>query len=92
MIKTPNLRIHRVEEGAEIQTIGIENLFNEIIAENFPNLAWTSKCRRHLESQINMTRKRTSPYHTIVKNVRTAEQRKNIENYKRKMPIYLQTH
>jgi hypothetical protein len=28
----PNLRIHGVEEGAEIQTKG-----NEIIAENFPN-------------------------------------------------------
>jgi hypothetical protein len=32
------LRIHRVEEGAVIQTKGIENLFNEIIAENSPNL------------------------------------------------------
>jgi hypothetical protein len=31
-IKRPNLRIHRVEEGAEIQIKGIRNLFNEIIA------------------------------------------------------------
>jgi hypothetical protein len=27
-----------VEEGEKIQTKGIENLFNRIIAENFPNL------------------------------------------------------
>jgi hypothetical protein len=38
MIKRPNLRIHWVDEGAEIQTEGIENLSYEIIAENFPNL------------------------------------------------------
>jgi hypothetical protein len=37
MIRRPNIRIHGVEE-AEIQTKGIRNLFNEIIAENFPNL------------------------------------------------------
>jgi hypothetical protein len=38
MIKRPNLRIHWVDEGAEIQTEGIENLSYEIITENFPNL------------------------------------------------------
>jgi hypothetical protein len=27
-----------VEEGEEIQTKGINNLFNRIIAKNFPNL------------------------------------------------------
>jgi hypothetical protein len=27
-----------VEEGEEIQTKGVNNLFNRIIAENFPNL------------------------------------------------------
>jgi hypothetical protein len=34
MIKRPNLKIHRVE-GAEIQAKVTENLFNEIITENF---------------------------------------------------------
>jgi hypothetical protein len=38
MIKRPNLKIHGVEEGPEIQTKGIENLSNGIIAENPPNL------------------------------------------------------
>jgi hypothetical protein len=38
MIKRPSLRIHGVEEGAERQTKGIGNLFNEIIPESFSNL------------------------------------------------------
>jgi hypothetical protein len=38
MIKRPNLGVHSVEEEAEIQTKVIENLFNEIIVENSPNL------------------------------------------------------
>jgi hypothetical protein len=37
-MKRPNLSIMAVEEGEEVQTKGIDNLFNRIIAENFPNL------------------------------------------------------
>jgi hypothetical protein len=37
-IKRPNLRICGMDEGPEMQTKGIENLFNEIIPENIPNL------------------------------------------------------
>jgi hypothetical protein len=37
MIKRPNLWTY-VEERTEIQTIDIENLFSETIAENSPNL------------------------------------------------------
>jgi hypothetical protein len=33
-MKRPNLQIMGVEEGEEIQTKGIENIFNRIIAEN----------------------------------------------------------
>jgi hypothetical protein len=35
MIKRPTLRIPGVEEGTEVQTKDTENLFNEIITENF---------------------------------------------------------
>ena len=38
IMKRPNLRIIRIEEGLEKQTKGMNNLFNEIISENFPNL------------------------------------------------------
>ena len=37
-MKRPNLRIIGIEEGTEKQTKGMNNLFNEIISENFPNL------------------------------------------------------
>jgi hypothetical protein len=37
-MKRPNLQISGIEEGKEIQAKGTDNLFNNIIAENFPNL------------------------------------------------------
>jgi hypothetical protein len=37
-MKRPNLQIMGVEEGEEIQSKGIDNLFNRIITEKFPNL------------------------------------------------------
>jgi hypothetical protein len=37
-VKRPNLRIHKVEEGAEMQTKIIGNMLTEIIAKNFPSL------------------------------------------------------
>jgi hypothetical protein len=37
-MKRPNPRIIGVEEGDESQSKGPENIFNEIIKENFPNL------------------------------------------------------
>jgi hypothetical protein len=46
IIKTPNLRIHEVEEGVKIWTKVIEILLNEIVAKNFPNL------RKYMDIQI----------------------------------------
>jgi hypothetical protein len=37
-IKTPSLEIMGIEEEKEVQTKGINNLFNKIIAENFTNI------------------------------------------------------
>jgi hypothetical protein len=37
-IKRPNLWIMGIQEGEEIQTKGIDNLFNNMIAKIFPNL------------------------------------------------------
>jgi hypothetical protein len=37
-MKRPNLLIMAVEKGEEIQTKGIDKLFNRIITEGFPNL------------------------------------------------------
>ena len=45
-MKRPNLRIIGIEEGTDIQTKGMNNLFNEIISENFPSL------KNEMENQI----------------------------------------
>jgi chromosome segregation ATPase len=37
-IKRLNQRIMGIEEGEEIQAKGIQNIFNTLITENFPNL------------------------------------------------------
>jgi hypothetical protein len=46
------------EEWQEVQAKGIENKFNEIIAENFPNLKrWSSRHWSLLGLQKDKTRK-----------------------------------
>jgi chromosome segregation ATPase len=40
-IKIPNLRIMGIEEGEEMQSKGISNIFSKIIIEKFPNLEKT---------------------------------------------------
>jgi hypothetical protein len=37
-MKRPKLRIMSIEEGEAFQAKGINNIFNKIITENFPNL------------------------------------------------------
>jgi hypothetical protein len=37
-MRRPNLPIMGIEEGEEIQIKSIDNLFDKIIAESFPNL------------------------------------------------------
>ena len=46
IMKRPNLRIIGIEEGLEKKTKGMNNLFNEIISENFPNL------KNEMENQV----------------------------------------
>ena len=67
--KRPNLRIIGIEEGTEIQTKGMDNLFNEIISENFQNL------KNEMENQIQeayrtpnaQNHNRSTPRHIIMK-------------------------
>jgi hypothetical protein len=51
MVNKSNLIINGIEEGAK----SIEKLFNEIIAEKFPNL-WKDK--KYLKWQIDLDKKR----------------------------------
>ena len=68
-MKRSNLRIIGIEEGTEIQTKGMNNLINEIIAENFPSL------KNEIENQIQeayrtpnaQNHNRSPPRHIIMK-------------------------
>jgi hypothetical protein len=56
-IKRPNLQIMGLEEGEEIQTKGIDKLFNNKTLRK----GGTSRYRRFMENQTIRMRKETSP-------------------------------
>jgi hypothetical protein len=60
VIKILNLRIPGMEEGAEIQTKGIGNLFNKIIAENSPNLCY------HVDTHVREAFLNSNRYYHII--------------------------
>jgi hypothetical protein len=62
-IKRPNLKIMATEEGEDVQAKGICNLFNKIIAENFPNLKTDLSIRVQKASRTpkRLEQNRTSP-------------------------------
>jgi hypothetical protein len=72
-IKRPNLRIMGIEEGEEVQTKGIHNIFNKIITENFPNLEKTMPIQVQEASKTpnRLDQNRTTPQHIIIKTTST---------------------
>ena len=67
-MKRPSLRIIRIEEG-EVQLKSIENMFDKIIEENFPNLKkdMPMKIQEAYRTPNRLDPKRKSPCHIIVK-------------------------
>jgi hypothetical protein len=70
-----------VEEREEIQTKGIDNLFNRIIAENY------SRCRKLTEHQSGPKKKYYQTHHN--QNTQHTEQRKNSESCKREKTSHI---
>jgi hypothetical protein len=62
-----------IEEGEEVQTKGICNIFNKIIAENFPSLKKVLPIQVQKDSRKPNTldQNRTSPQHIIIKTTST---------------------
>ena len=68
-LKRANLKIIGIEEGIEAETKGINNLFREVILENYPNI------EKEVDTQVQETyrtpnrqdQRRGSPYHIIIK-------------------------
>jgi hypothetical protein len=71
-IKRLNLRIMGIKEGEEVQAKGIHNIFNKIIAENFPNLKKELPIQVQEASRIpnRLVQNRTCPWHVIIKTIR----------------------
>jgi hypothetical protein len=74
-----------IEEGEEIQTKGIDNLFNKIIVENFPNLKkeWVTQVQEAYRTQNHQDHKENTPRHIIIKTLNTQNKRKNTKSCKR---------
>jgi phosphatidate phosphatase PAH1 len=72
-IKKQNLRIMGTEEGKEVQTKGICNIFNKIITENFSNLEKTMPIHVQEASRTpnRLDQNRTTPRHIIIKTIST---------------------
>ena len=66
-IKHPNLCIIGIPEGEEKEK-GIENIFEEIMAENFPNLKKTDiKIQEAQRAPNKLNINRPTPRHSIIK-------------------------
>jgi hypothetical protein len=78
-IKKPNLGIMGIEEGEEVQTNRIHNVFNKIITENFPNLEKTMPIQVQEASRTlnRFDQNRTTLRHIIIK-ITSTEYRKRI--------------
>jgi hypothetical protein len=72
-IKRTNLRIMGIEEGEEVQAKGMQNIFNKIITENFPNLEKDIPIRMQEASRTpnRPDQNRTIPQHIIIKATNT---------------------
>jgi hypothetical protein len=60
------LKIHRVDEGAQVQTKSIENLFGEIIAENFSNIGKDRDIQRQEAYRIPNRHDQKNPLHILL--------------------------
>jgi hypothetical protein len=62
-----------IEEGEEVQTKGIHNIFNKIITENFPNTEKTMpiQVQEGYRTPNRPDQKRTTPRHIIIKTTST---------------------
>jgi uncharacterized coiled-coil protein SlyX len=85
-MKRPNLQSMGIEEGEEIQTKGIDNLFNRIIAENFPNIRKerVTQVQEAYRTPNHQDQKRNTPRHIIIKTLSTQNRKRILKAAKEK--------
>jgi chromosome segregation ATPase len=86
-IKRPKLTIMGIEEGEEVQSKGMHNIFSKIITENFPNLEKSiPTCARGLQN-TRPDQNRSTPRHIIIKTTSTETQERILKAVREKKPI-----
>jgi hypothetical protein len=80
---------HGVKEGEEIQTKGIDNLINRLIAENFLTLRKREppRCKHLVEHQTVRTKKETPPRHIIINTLITQNKERILKAAKEKRKV-----
>jgi hypothetical protein len=88
-IKRPNLRIMGIEEGEEVKTKGICNVFNKIITENFPNLekAMPIQVQEASRTLNRFDQNRATPQHIIIKTTSTENRERILKTVREKKHI-----
>jgi hypothetical protein len=88
-IKRPNLRIMDIEEGEEVQTKCICNIFNKIITENFTNLekVLPIQVQEAFRTPNRLDENRTSPWHIIIKMTSTENRERILKAVREKKQI-----
>ena len=87
-IQRPNIRIIGIPEGEETNK-GIDNLFHEILEENFPNLERHSKIQtQEIQSTPNrINPRRSSPKHIIARLVKSTDKDKMLKLAREKCQV-----
>ena len=91
-MKRSNIRIIGVPEGEEEEQ-KIENLFEQIMKENFPSLAKEIDFREVQEAQRvpkKLDPRRNTPRHIIITLAKMKQEGENLRSSKRKGHSYLQ--
>jgi chromosome segregation ATPase len=88
-IKRPNLRIIGIEEREEVQAKGMQNMFNKIITENFPNLEKTKpiQVQEAFRTLNRPDQNRTTPRHIIIKTTSTETRERILKAVREKKQI-----
>jgi hypothetical protein len=90
-MKRPNLRIIRIEEKQDSQLKGLENIFNKIIEEKFPNLKkeMAIKVQEAYRIPNKLDQKSKSSCHIIIKTL-NSENKERILKLQGKGPSNIQ--
>jgi hypothetical protein len=87
--KRTNLRIMGIEEGEKVQAKGMQNIFNRIITENFPNLEKSIPIQMKEVSRTTTRpdQNRSNPQHIIIKTTNTEGKERILKAVREKKQI-----